>query len=198
MSQYNDPPRHYRLVNFFGLALSTGTLLLIVPQLAPDTCALCSLAQFALIAISSLFLLAWLQNPQQAGQRTYATLNLLLTTPILASLILSAWLQHKGQLSSCTSLLNTSMDNLTPYLPANINLVQATSGNQLCHISNIAISGVDLAYILIAAFTLLTVNCYQLDAAQSKSPGTLTFSLDVRLFSTYQAQKNLPMEVFCA
>ncbi len=157
MSQYNDPPRHYRFVNFFGLAISAGTLLLITPQLAPDTCALCSLAQFALVAISGLSLLAWLQNPQRAGQRTYATLNLLLATPILVSLALSAWLQHKGQLSSCTSLLNTGLNNLTPYLPADINLIQAVSGNQPCHISNITISGIDLVYILIVAFTLLTI-----------------------------------------
>lgn len=160
MSPYNDIPRHYRLVNFIGLAVSAGTLTLITLQPALEACSLCTVAQLSLLATSTLFFLAWLQNPQRTGQRTYATFNLLLSTPVLFSIVLSFWLQNENQVATCTNLLNTGLDSLTHYFPVDHSLIRAVSGSQPCHISNQTISGIELSSILIAAFTVLTLTSW--------------------------------------
>lgn len=160
MSLYNNPPRHYRLVNFIGLALSAGTLALLAPQQAPENCPLCTGVQLTLLMTSTLFLLAWLQNPKRAGQRAYATLNLLLATPVLMSIILSYWLQHKAPPDTCTALFNNGLAQLTHYLPADSSLIRAVHSSQPCQISHQSISDFELSGILLTTFTLLVLTSW--------------------------------------
>jgi len=157
VSLYNNRPRHYRLVNFIGLALSASTLALLAPQPTEDSCPLCTGAQLILLITSTLFLLAWLQNPRRTGQQTYATLNLLLATPILISITLSYWLQHKTPPETCTALFNNGLAHLTHYLPADSSLIRAVHSSQPCQISQQSISGFEPSSILLATFTLLVL-----------------------------------------
>nr|WP_246481153.1 disulfide bond formation protein B [Motiliproteus sediminis] len=87
----------YRGLNLLGLATCIGSIIFAVVylqgELGLDPCPLCMASRLVIMAMAVVFLLAWVHNPRQLGQRVYATFNFLLG---IGGVLLSArhiWLQ---------------------------------------------------------------------------------------------------------
>jgi len=87
----------YRAFNFLGFAICIGSVAFAViylqGELGLNPCPLCMASRVVILAMGTLFLIAFLHNPRQIGQRIYATLSFLLG---VAGVFLSArhiWLQ---------------------------------------------------------------------------------------------------------
>lgn len=87
----------YRALNFFGFSLSIGSVAFAVVylqgELGLDPCPLCMASRLLLLAMGGFFLLAFVHNPRQLGQRIYALFSFLLA---VAGILVSGrhiWLQ---------------------------------------------------------------------------------------------------------
>ncbi len=83
MKNASDPSGiSYRPLNFLGLLLCVGALAFAViyleGELGLEPCPLCMLVRLIVLILIAVFLLAFLHNPRQIGQRVYASLGLLL------------------------------------------------------------------------------------------------------------------------
>lgn len=87
----------YRPLNFLGLLLCVGALAFAIVylegELGLEPCPLCMLVRLIVLVLIAVFLLAFLHNPRQIGQRVYATLGLLLCLAGLATSGRHIWLQ---------------------------------------------------------------------------------------------------------
>lgn len=93
----NDSKQTYRPLNFLGLISCIGALFFAVTylqqQLGLDPCPLCMASRLVVIALGVIFLLAWLHNPQQLGQRGYAVLGIPLSLSGIGLNLRHIWLQ---------------------------------------------------------------------------------------------------------
>lgn len=99
MNYLDDNSRtRYRPLNFLGLSGCIAALIFAViylqQQLGLDPCPLCLASRLIVIGIGLLFLLAWLHNPQQFGQRFYALLGGLLGLAGIGLNLRHIWLQN--------------------------------------------------------------------------------------------------------
>ena len=87
----------YRSLNLFGFlicALAVAfAVLYLQGNLGLEPCPLCSAVRLAVLAQALLFLLAFLHNPKQLGQRTYASLGFIITLAGIGISIRHVWLQ---------------------------------------------------------------------------------------------------------
>ncbi|WP_207063428.1 disulfide bond formation protein B [Motiliproteus sp. SC1-56] len=87
----------YRPLNVTGLVLCGSALLYLIGylegQLGLSPCTLCLATRLILVIQGLLFLLAWVHNPRQLGQRAYALLGLVIAGCGLALSGRHIWLQ---------------------------------------------------------------------------------------------------------
>ena len=87
----------YRALNFLGFLLCIGSVAFAVTylqgRLGLDPCPLCMASRLVLLATGAFFLLAFLHNPRQLGQRIYAVASFLLAAAGIALNVRHIWLQ---------------------------------------------------------------------------------------------------------
>lgn len=87
----------YRLLNLFGFILCVSSLafavLYLQGQLQLDPCPLCMAARLFVLAMAGIFLLAFLHNPGQLGQRIYSFFGIIAALLGLATSLRHTWLQ---------------------------------------------------------------------------------------------------------
>jgi len=88
----------YRRINALGfLACSSAlafAILYLEGELGLDPCPLCTLVRIIVLTMAAIFLIAFLHNPKQGGQRFYGGLNFLLVGGGLATTARHIWLQN--------------------------------------------------------------------------------------------------------
>ena len=97
MNYIDNSQSRYRTLNFVGLISCIGALafavLYLQQRLGLEPCPLCMASRLAVIGAGICFLLAWLHNPKQLGQRFYALLGGLLSLSGIALNLRHIWLQ---------------------------------------------------------------------------------------------------------
>lgn len=95
MSDTKTP--RYRLLNLFGFLLCVFAIafavLYLQGELGLDPCPLCMAARLVVLTVAGIFLLAFLHNPRQLGQRIYSLLGILATLAGLGVSLRHVWLQ---------------------------------------------------------------------------------------------------------
>ncbi len=98
MNYYSDlSGPSYRPANLLGLLMCVGAtafaVIYLQGTLGLEPCPLCTATRLLLLIQAALFLLAFLHNPRQLGQRLYALLGLLTLASGAAVSIRHIWLQ---------------------------------------------------------------------------------------------------------
>ncbi|WP_421865239.1 disulfide bond formation protein B [Motiliproteus sp.] len=107
----------YRGLNFLGLISCIGALAFAViylqQRLGLEPCPLCMASRLMVVALAATFLLAWLHNPRQLGQRCYALLGILLSLAGIGLNLRHIWLQSLPgeQVPECGPGLNYLLEN---------------------------------------------------------------------------------------
>lgn len=97
----------YRLVNFLGFLICVGSIafavLYLQGELGLDPCPLCMAARLMVLFIAGVFLVAFLFNPRQLGQRFFSVLGMLGSFGGLAVSLRHSWLQTlpKDKIPEC-------------------------------------------------------------------------------------------------
>ncbi|MEH6473661.1 MAG: disulfide bond formation protein B [Halopseudomonas sp.] len=113
----NDSTAQYRSLNFLGLLTCAAALLFAViylqQRLGLDPCPLCMASRLAILSLGGVFLLAWIHNPRQLGQRFYALLGGLLSASGIALNLRHIWLQNlpKEKVPECGPGLEYLLQN---------------------------------------------------------------------------------------
>ena len=94
----NNSNTYYRPLNFVGLSGCIAALMFAViylqQQLGLAPCPLCLASRLVVASAGATFLLAWLHNPQQFGQRFYALLGSMLSIIGIGLNLRHIWLQN--------------------------------------------------------------------------------------------------------
>ncbi|MCW8884616.1 MAG: disulfide bond formation protein B [Motiliproteus sp.] len=122
----------YRLLNLFGFMICAASITFAVVylqgQLGMEPCPLCSAVRLIVVVQGILFLLAFLHNPRQIGQRAYALLGFIVAAAGIAVSGRHIWLQSlpKDQVPECGPGLEYLLDSF-PLLDA-LQIILSGSG----------------------------------------------------------------------
>ncbi|OMH38382.1 hypothetical protein BGP75_07915 [Motiliproteus sp. MSK22-1] len=124
-------------------------------ELGLESCLLCSTVRFIILIQSALFLLAFLHNPNQLGQRAYAALGLITTLAGVLVSIRHIWLQYipTDNAQECGPGLEQLLESYP--LQEAVKQILNTSGN--CASEQWQILGISIPQISLVLFALLIV-----------------------------------------
>ena len=156
---FNDdfPVQRYRGLNLLGLLCCIGAIAFAVvylqQRLGLDPCPLCLASRVMVLGIGALFLLAWLHNPKQLGQRCYALLGILLSLTGIALNLRHIWLQNlpKDKVPECGPGLEYMLQNF----PLQEALASLLSGSGECAEIQWQLLGMSLPQQTLMLFLLL-------------------------------------------
>ncbi len=110
----------YRPLNLLGLLVCLASLYFAViylqQQLAIEPGPLSMISRMLVLSLAALYLLAWLHNPRQLGQRCYALLGILLSASGIGVNLRHTWLQSlpAAKTAECRPGLDYLLQNIAP------------------------------------------------------------------------------------
>jgi disulfide bond formation protein DsbB len=162
MNRFPEKAPSRRALNAAGFLVTAAALLFGILYLQGvlylEPCPLCMINRYFLTGMSLVFLLAALHNPAPAGQRIYASLNLLLASGGIATAARHVWLQHlpADQVPECGASLSYMLENL----PWSETLRQVLQGSGECAAIQwrfLGLSIAELTLMLLVALVVLLV-----------------------------------------
>jgi disulfide bond formation protein DsbB len=144
-------------VNFFGFILCCSAfafaLIYLQGVLGLDPCPLCTAVRILVILQALFFLLAFLHNPRQLGQRLYAGLGLIIALAGTGTSLRHIWLQSlpKDQVPECGPGLEYILDAF-PFMDA---LAMILSGSGECADTQWSLLGLSIPQQTLGFYILL-------------------------------------------
>ena len=149
----------YRPLNFLGFLICCTSvafaILYLQRELGLEPCLLCSTVRFIILIQSALFLLAFLHNPSQLGQRAYAALGFITTMAGILVSVRHIWLQYMSvnNTQDCGPGLEYLLESYP--LQEALDLILNASGD--CATEQWQILGITIPQISLVLFALLVV-----------------------------------------
>ncbi|MGB0467250.1 MAG: disulfide bond formation protein B [Pontibacterium sp.] len=154
----------YRSLNglsfFIAASALAFTTIYLQVQLALEPCLLCTLTRLLTLAISLIFLLAFLHNPGSVGQKIYGFFSFVLILSGITASLRHIWLQT--QPINLATFCDSSYEQLFATMPSIQTLMQVFQGATECTTSQWTLIGLSLAEQALLLFAALLVIVWNL------------------------------------